>query len=116
MKIKLILIVILNLFIVGCATTQDDTHLYNTLQNYEIVFVDSKITKTSELALKQINADDTILNVKIFLYRQDKSDIKSILLANEKKVIISSFLRNKSVNFIYDPKIDNKNGLLKVGD
>jgi hypothetical protein len=114
MKIKLIVIVVLNLFIIGCAMTQDDTHLYNTLQNYEIVFVDSKITKTSELALKQINSDDSILNVKIFLYRQDKSDIKSILLANEKKVIISSFLRNKSVNFIYDPKIDNKNGLLKV--
>ena len=114
MRIKLV--IILNLFVFGCANQQDHTYLYNTLENYEIVFVDSKKTKTSELALKQINADVSVEDIEVFLYRQDKSDIKSILIANEKKIVISSFLKNKSVNFIYNPKIDNKNGLLKAGE
>lgn len=103
------------LVISGCATTDKDNNVnYNTLSNYEIVYLDSKITKTSKMALNQINNNNELLNIEIFLFRQDKDDLKSIMKANKKKKELSEILSEKDVGFIYDPKKETKNAILKV--
>lgn len=99
----------------GCAQNRNkESEDYNNLSNYEIVFVEKKIAKTSRLALKQINNEVNVDNLEVTLYRQDANDLKSIMKANSKKKEIALFLFKKDVVFFYDPKQENKNAILSV--
>lgn len=112
---KLFITTICVIFLSGCAqNVSEKSENYNNLSNYEIVFVENKIAKTSKLALKQINNEMTINDLIVTLYRQDKNDLKSIMKANSKKKEIASFLLKKEVVFVYNPKKENKNAILSV--
>lgn len=110
MKILFILLIMIS----GCASTQKTNQNYNSIENYEIVFVDNKMTKTSKLALKQINSNEEFSNINIELFRNHKEDLKSIIYANMKKKDIQNILNEKKLNFKYNPTQDNKNAILKV--
>lgn len=106
---------LISLFLIGCASTNNvDSVNYNSLDNYEIVYMEKNLTKTSELALKQINSTEGFTSVTVFIYRQSDDDLKSIMVANKKKKHIEKLLFNKNVTFIYDPKKTDKNAILKV--
>lgn len=111
---KNIILLFCILVVSGCASTRNDGDIYNTLNNYEIVYFENKITKTSKLALQQINNNKSISNVSVDLFRQHENDLKSIIFANEKKKNIQSLLDKKNIKFSYDPKKENKNAILKV--
>lgn len=111
---KYILVTILFLLLSGCASTRNDGDIYNTLNNYEIVYVDDKMTKTSKLALQQINNNEEISKISIELFRQHENDLKSIIFANKKKRDIQNLLNEKTTTFNYNPKKTNKNAILKV--
>lgn len=109
-----VFIIILAFFLNGCASVSSNSNNYNSLDNYEIVFVDDKITKTSELALKQINNNNSIYKINIEIFRTNDNDLKSIMSANNNKKIIDTLLTKKDIKFKYTPKIKNKNIILKV--
>lgn len=109
-----LLIMFIAIFMTGCASISENNTNYNTLDNYEIVFVDDKMAKTSKLALKQINNNDLIYKIQIELFRQHENDLKSMMTANIKKKEIESLLDKKELNFKYNPKETNHNAILKA--
>lgn len=113
---KTYIILIFSLLLTACASTSYDNELYNTINNYEVVFVNGKITKTSEMALKQIKNTETIKKIEVTMFRSDQDDLKSLMKANSKKKEVSDLLNNKDVVYIYNPKKESKDFFLKVLD